>query len=195
MADDWICPCCCAAGSFAWCDFSSTMYVYMYLMQEWEAMKRRRKIIEIFESPPPNKEGDNPKDTRTSVRAQRAGLSRVRKHRRAYTKMYDPKRHGHCAYEAVIRAVGVEVTRDTIQSLRSATAKMVELAVLQDEVIAGISARDLVSREGLTLAAYKAQVEDSMWASPVEAACAATVMGISLYHVYKNVCMTIGNGP
>ena len=163
-------------------------------MQEWEAMKRRREIIEVFESPPPTKRATTPR-TRTSMRAQRAGASRVRKHKRAYTKWFDPKRQGHCAYEAVIKAAGVEVTLDAIRALRLATAKMVELAVLNDEIIAGISVRDLVIKEGLTLAAYKAQVEGDMWASPVEAACAATVMGVSLYHVYKNVCMKIGHGP
>ena len=34
-----------------------------------------------------------------------------------------------------------------------------------------------------------------MWASPVEAACAAHIMGISLYHKYKRECMKIGHGP
>ena len=147
---------------------TSTLYVYMYLMQEWEAMKRRREIIEVFDSPPPTKRATTPK-TRTSMREQRAGASRVRKHKRVYTKWFDPKRQGHCAYEAVLRAAGVRVDMDSIQALRMATAKMVELAVLNDENIAGIAVRDLVAKEGLTLAAYKAQVERDMWASPVEA--------------------------
>ena len=173
---------------------AASSYVVMYIREMRAYYVRSREIIVIEDSPMPTKRMVTPR-SRTPMSATRAGRSRVRKHVRACTRVFNPKRKGHCAFKAILHAAGVQTTMKSISTLRAKTAELFEQACIHDEEIAGVRARDLVVQEGLTLAAYKVRVSEDMWASVVEAALAAKVVGISLIHKHKEQQVCIGEGP
>ena len=78
---------------------------------------------------------------------------------------YNDRHDGHCAYGAVIKASGGRVSTRAIMTLRDKVANALYHATIDDETIAGIRIKDLMTEKELTLESYLQATRTCMWAS------------------------------
>ena len=142
-------------------------------------------VIEVEESPPPTpptrKESSpwpSSRKRRPST-ARRAGRRRWAAHKRPLTRRYDPPQKGDCGFAAILFAAGRTPTASAIKALRKKVAALIEQEARGDGWLAGLRVRSVIAAEHLTRKAYLQQVEESLWASPIELAAAARVEGIN----------------
>ena len=121
------------------------------------------------------------------------GRMRLKVHKRWATRTYNPPLAGHCAYQEVLRAAGMDARLGKVEWLRLRVADLVEDACLKNERIAGLAVRHVVADSGVCLRAYLAATRWDMWASQVEVACVAKVCNVHmLVNLLEGIVEVVG---
>ena len=162
---------------------------------DMDEKKKVTEIILIEESPLPTRNDSSPRASPPlSRRARRGGRRRFRSHVRSCTLSFNPGLPHHCGFQAVLRAAGRAADLPSVMNLRDRVVEEIVRARLQGEQIANVDVHDMLRAEGMSLQAYAASMRHNMWASKVEIAAAAHLLGIAVaYKMGKNM-ETLGDG-
>ena len=141
-----------------------------------------QEVIQIDSSPEPTRLPCSPfwQPTPTPKRrpARRGGHRRFVSHARWCTRDMNPRLPHHCAYQCLLRAACAPTKLENVNKLRENTATLLQNAYLEDNDIHGVPTRQVISLSGQTLKAYLADVRFQQWASSLEVAAAADILGI-----------------
>ena len=94
----------------------------------------------------------------------------------------------------MLRAASLPTTKVKVRALRREVADKMWEARIENKVYAGLTAHEVLVKEQMTLRAYYQETCEHMWASQLELAIAAEILGIAVNYLGDNVCMKLGEG-
>ena len=172
--------------------------------RERDDMNVCKKVVEtilVEESPLPTRSAklmssESHRRMAQSMRARRrGGHRRYGDHRRRVTLLHNPTLPNHCGFECLLKAARLRVTEDTIMDLRMRTAERVYMGFLADQIVHGMSIREMIEKSEENLNSYLAKLKWNLWASPLEICIAAEVLGVPVAISVGKAIFACGEGP